>query len=159
MSGATIAKSVKIIVTGQKEIDERLQALEPRVAKKIMRSTMRKALRPMQQLAMQLVPKESGELKKNIRIRAGKRSRQHIQINIFHGGKAVPFKRSFFHGSLQEYGHSRYPKKSQNKNQTGSPRIEGKQYMRKAFEQKAKLAGDEAEYNIVQFLDEAVRGV
>jgi hypothetical protein len=31
--------------------------------------------------------------------------------------------------------------------------------MRKAFEQKAKLAGDEAEYNIVQFLDEAVRGV
>jgi len=101
-------------ITGVKEIDRALKELERVQARKIIRRSMRTALKEMQQKAVELAPigvsrmlrgvqHVAGELRRNIKIRAAKIKRRGeiaLAVRIGEGD----FKGEQFYGSFPEYG-------------------------------------------------------
>ena len=99
-----------VFVTGDKELDRKLSTLEPKVQKKVARKGMRKAGKVIQAAAKSNLASnqsvETGELSKGIRVRAMKRSRSRIGIEIAtterREGKSIEGKR--FGGAQLEAG-------------------------------------------------------
>lgn len=58
-------------VLGLKELEKQLQEFEPKVVKKVLRSAMGKAFRPVLRLAKAKAPKDTGLLKRRIKMVAG----------------------------------------------------------------------------------------
>lgn len=81
-----MAKRGAVLVSGDKELDRKLQVLEPRVQKKVARKGLRSAGKLIQQHAKANLSRNSnvntGELQKGIKVRAAKRSRSSIGIVI-----------------------------------------------------------------------------
>jgi HK97 gp10 family phage protein len=105
---------MELKITGVKEIDRALATFERVTARKIIRSSMREALKLMQARAKELAPRgvsrmlrgvqhAAGTLMRNIKIRAAKvRRRGEIAISVRIG--AGDFKGEQFYGSFPEYG-------------------------------------------------------
>lgn len=65
-----------VIVTGNKELDKALQALEPALARKLSRKTTRRIAKDIVlPAARDLAPVDSGDLEESLTVRAIKRSR------------------------------------------------------------------------------------
>jgi HK97 gp10 family phage protein len=73
---------VSFIITGFKEIDDKLKGLEKKVQKKVTRQAMRKGLKPVLSEARANAPVDTGELRKGIKIKSGKGSRRQITMNV-----------------------------------------------------------------------------
>lgn len=69
-------------VIGVEYIDKKLREMEPKLSKKVLRTALRRALKPAQQVARGIVPKRSGLLRKSLKIRAGKRSKKGITMTV-----------------------------------------------------------------------------
>ena len=99
-----------VIVTGHKELDLKLSIVEPAVQKKVARKGLREAGKIIQNAAKQKLSQNNnvntGELRKGIRVRAMKRSRSKIGIQVAtterSEGKAIDGKR--FGGAQIETG-------------------------------------------------------
>jgi HK97 gp10 family phage protein len=64
-------------ITGLPSLDRKLKALEPRVAKKVVRQALRKGAKRVQARVKQLAPKgPTGQTRKAVKVRAFKRSRK-----------------------------------------------------------------------------------
>lgn len=72
----------KVLVTGDKEIDALLAKLPRSLGNKILKKNMRSGLKPIHKQAKADAPKDTGELKKKTKIKAGKRSRSRVVINV-----------------------------------------------------------------------------
>lgn len=128
-----MAKS-KFIVTGIAEIDKGLRQLERAEGAKIIRQAIRKNQKTIQKASIEKAPKNTGALRKNIKLKAGKRSNQHISIytrqEMVPGNpKPYPF--------FQEYGD---PKRG--KAPVG--------YLRRAFDENANKVKDQTIEDIQQ---------
>jgi HK97 gp10 family phage protein len=67
----------KIVVTGDRKIDRKLRALGPKVANKVVRKALRAGGKVFQAELQRNAPEgETGELKREIKVRAAKRSRK-----------------------------------------------------------------------------------
>lgn len=73
---------VSVIISGDRKIDAKLATLEAKVARKISRKALRKALKPILATAKSNAPSDTGELRSGLKIRAGKRSRKGIRLEI-----------------------------------------------------------------------------
>ncbi len=113
----------KIVITGIKEIDRAFKQLEPKLARKVIRQSIRAALKPVASEVKADSPVATGLLRSAIKVRAGKRARNSISLVVIIG--EGDFKGETFYGAFQEYGTSRQP---------------GKHYMRRAFDTKAEAA-------------------
>ncbi len=71
---------MRVTVTGAKELDRKLRDLAPKLSKKIVRSSLRKAAKPVQARAKTIVPVRTGFLKKAIKVRAMRRSRVRMGV-------------------------------------------------------------------------------
>ena len=89
-------------VTGLREIDVRLQRLAPKVKKKIMRKAMRQSMKPILQQAKANAPVATGATKKAIKIKAAKRSRKSIGIDVRIGEDT--YKGDQYYASFIEFG-------------------------------------------------------
>ena len=99
---------VKLI--GDKRLARKFKNMEPKLQKKILRSSLRKAARPIQQAAKQNVPVQSGDLRRSIKIRAAKRSRRtrnQVGIRISTNSGDNLFQGQTFYGGFLEFGTSR----------------------------------------------------
>jgi hypothetical protein len=74
--------SGNVAITGDKQLDRRLRALEPKVAKKYARTALRDALKPTAAAVKSAAPRGSGALAGQIKVRAAKRSRRGIAMKI-----------------------------------------------------------------------------
>ena len=100
--------SKSYIVTGVKSIDRKLKKLEPKLGAKVIRQTLRKEAKKMQASVKSLAPVgETKQLKKNIKVKAMKRSR--IRTGVFVQVKASDFE-GFFSPASVEWGTSKKPK-------------------------------------------------
>jgi hypothetical protein len=72
----------KASITGDKQVDRRLRALEPKVAKKYARTALRDALKPTAAAVKSAAPRGSGALAGQVKVRAAKRSRRGIAMKI-----------------------------------------------------------------------------
>lgn len=96
---------IEMIVTGDERINRALKKISGKEAKGLMRKSMRPALKPVLQEAKSNAPSDTGQLKKNIKIKAMKRSRSSFGMRVSMGrpgqkdntGKA-------FYGAFLELG-------------------------------------------------------
>jgi HK97 gp10 family phage protein len=103
-----------IVVTGIREIDKTLKTLEPRIQKKVLRQAMRSGMKLVLQDALMRVPVLSGLLKKNVKLRAMKRSRNRqgllVQIKSDPGFyKTSKAGNVAFYPASVEWGHGTVP--------------------------------------------------
>lgn len=77
-----MAKSGLVVITGDKEIDRRLKSLLPRIQKKVLRSAMRKGMKLVLADAQARVPVLTGLTKEHLKLKAMKRSRSRVGLNV-----------------------------------------------------------------------------
>lgn len=134
-------KGTGFTIQGLDKATKSLRALPPAVAKKVVRQSMRKALKPVAQAVRQEAPEKSGALKRAIKVRAGKRtSKGVIRLQVRVG--AGDFKGDTFYGAFQQFGTKKIP---------------ANDFMTRGFEATAEGAKDEAERLIVEGLEDQVR--
>jgi HK97 gp10 family phage protein len=96
-----------VVLTGVKEIDRALRQLERKMAAKVVRQAINKALKPIEARVKELAPVESGQLRDSLKVRAMpyKKGRIAFEVRTAKGD----FKGDQFYGAFQEYGTSRQP--------------------------------------------------
>jgi HK97 gp10 family phage protein len=100
--------AVRVVLIGVKELDRLLKGLEPRVARKVIRQAMRRALRPVMAAVQRNAPVDTGTLKAAIKLRAArarKRGQIILEVRIGEGD----FKGKQFYAAMVEYGTSKQP--------------------------------------------------
>ena len=132
-------KKNKLTITGDKQIDRALKNIPDKVAKKAFRKSMRPAMKVIQKEAKDNAPVDSGDMKKSIKVKAAKRSRRFMGIDVVIGEEA--FKGETWYGNLVEYGTSKMP---------------AKPFMRPAYDSKDQVKNKVLE-DLPKILDEEVR--
>lgn len=101
LSGAVSAstrttKGLKVDLTflGDDELAKDMAQLEPKIQRKVLRQAFRAEAKEIAKIAKSLVPVETGELKKSIKVRAMKRSRVRVGYVVMAGIGIDPDKRN-----------------------------------------------------------------
>jgi HK97 gp10 family phage protein len=115
----------KLIITGDRELNRMLRRLALKDGKKVVRAAARKAIKPVQLSAKQLAPKDSGQLRRAVKVRALPRSRRRVGVRVTIGERF--FTGDQFYGSFQEWGWKTGKRGSANRRQ-----IPGKHFLREA---------------------------
>lgn len=108
-------------VVGQRELFARLRQLPPKVQRKVVRPALRAAAKVIHAEAKQLVPVRSGALQKSLKVRAQKRKRDSIGVNVQTGEKF--FRGPVFYGGFVEYG---------------TRKMQGRHFMQSAFDRTSR---------------------
>lgn len=117
--------AAKLQVEGFKEITKALSVLEVNIQKKVLRSAMRKNLKPLLAESKKNAPKVSGDLRKSLRLKAGKRKKHKFSINVMVGKKN--FVGKTFYGAMVELG---------------TKKMKARHFMKAAFDAKGPAARD-----------------
>ena len=125
-------------ISGFEDIDRRLRELEPKVAKKCLRKAMRPAMKEVQKAAKDNAPVASGKLKRNIKVRAGKRSRSNVYLNVQVGDDAF----DNFYPKFVEYGTKNQPAQA---------------YMRRAYDQVGERAKELCLEKLLELIEAEAR--
>lgn len=139
---------------GGKALERKLKTLPTRVRNKVVRTALREGAKIVQHATKELAPVRTGLLKKSIKVRAAKRKRGRIAINVQMG--AGDYKGETFYGAFIEYGHrlgkrTNGIKRAQKKKQAiNDPRpfIEGQHFMETAFNNTSATAARTIEQSI-----------
>lgn len=94
---------MKVEIEGLKECLASLKDLEPRLQKSIVRKALRAGANVIRKAAQSDAPVQSGLLRKSIKVKAGKRSKHSISINVGVGAKW--FTGPAFYGAFVAFGH------------------------------------------------------
>jgi HK97 gp10 family phage protein len=97
-----MAAKTGITIRGLGKLTRQLRKLEPKNARKAIRKAARAAAKPVQIKAKDLAPVDTGLLRKEIKVRAVKRSRQRIGVRVTIGNRN--FVGDTFYGGFQEFG-------------------------------------------------------
>lgn len=134
----------EIVLTGDKKLNRKLKKLGGKEAKKIVRKAMRPALKPVMRAARRNAPKDTGLLRKSIKVRSGKRSRAGISMRVTSGDKTGNFSGDTYYGGFHEFGTSRG--------------IKAKHFMKNAADQKKRSAIKIYRAKIAQGIKELASG-
>ena len=94
-------------IEGVRKLERKLLKLEPKIGKKVVRQAVRKAAKPILAAAKSNVPVESGELKRNLKIKALKRKKHRFGVMIGTGLKW--FTGDQFYAAFVEFGTGTRP--------------------------------------------------
>lgn len=125
---------IGLVVTGHKQIDAKLASLPVTMQKRALRPVMRSGAKTIQRGAKRYAPKDSGRLKRSIKVRSLKRSRKRIGVGIsagseFAGGGELPWYAVFVEFGVQDDGATnRKTKGGKNRG-----RIQPKPFLRRAM--------------------------
>jgi HK97 gp10 family phage protein len=73
---------ISLEIKGIEELTAKLEALGKNGTKKVMRQAMRAAMKPMLDAVKSKIPVETGEMKRNVKLRALKRSRTQFGYKV-----------------------------------------------------------------------------
>lgn len=131
-----------MVLTGDKKLNRKLKKLANKEAKKVVREAQRPALKPLLQEARDNAPVKSGELKKNIKIRAIKRSRKGFGTKVSSSDGNNLNSGDAFYGAFLELGVKRkggsFGSRLLRVVGVGKHRIKPRKYMRNASDKKRK---------------------
>lgn len=102
---AKVRAGTAIIITGVKEIDDKLHKFEGKVQKKALRKATRAAAKFVRDDAKALAPHDTGQLEASIKVKAIKRQRGKIGHAVMTGEGL--FKGETFYGGFVELGTQR----------------------------------------------------
>lgn len=132
----------EIKLEGAKELEKKLKSLEPKIAKKLVRQSLRKAAKPILAVARTKCPVDTGTLKKSIKIRAMRRKKNSFGVLV---GTALKwFTGDTFYGAFVEFGTSK---------------MSARPFMRPAFDEKKGEAEEILKQEITSGINEAVKTV
>jgi HK97 gp10 family phage protein len=98
-----MAKSTTFTITGVRELQRAYRELPKRLANKVIRQAVRKALKPVATRVKELTPKDTGLLAKGTKVRArAKKRRGVIALDVIQGEGS--FKGQTFYGGSQNFG-------------------------------------------------------
>jgi len=120
---------MEVEMRGFKELEKSLLQLETKVAKKVVRQALRAGGKILLKAVKQKVPVDTGELKKNIKVKAGKRKKG--QASIFVGTSEKNYSGPYFYASFVEYGHLQG---SRNIAKANREFVAARPYMRPSFD-------------------------
>lgn len=137
----------EVKLEGVKELEKQFKSLEPKIARKIVRQSLRKAAKPMLMTMQAKVPvgvdpeedPHIGKLKGSLKIRAMKRKKNSYGIVI---GTALKWFIGYFYGAHVEFGTSK---------------MSARPFMRPAFDEKKGEAESILVQEIREGLSEAVK--
>lgn len=95
---------ISLSVRGEKKIMRQLKKLPVKIRRKVLRKASREAMKPVLKAARNNAPKQSGALKKAIKLRALKRNRRGLVGVKVAVGKDW-FQGDQFYGAFQEFGY------------------------------------------------------
>jgi HK97 gp10 family phage protein len=122
-----MAKSTTFTITGVRELQRAYRELPKRLANKVVRQAVRKALKPVAAKVKELTPKDTGALAKATKIRARpKRKRGVIALDVIQGEGS--FKGATFYGGFQNFG---------------TKKLKGAHYVERAFDQTKEAAASQ----------------
>lgn len=119
-----MAEKVAFAITGIKEIDDKLRDLPAKVIKKLAKSGLREAMRPLLATAKRNAPRRTGALRKNIKLRVMTRLRNKKSAVGMRVSGGEDFKGETYYGGFQEFGWQ--PKGE-------GPKVPPKHYMTNAY--------------------------
>lgn len=122
-----VAAKSSFKLLGVDELVEKLKMLRGPAMKKVYRQAMREAARPVLSTAKQIVRIDSGRLQKSLKIRALRRSRKLIGVQITPGSRGelgIPGKSKGFYPTHIELGFKR---------KGGKTKFPGNRYLRDAL--------------------------
>ena len=95
---------ISFSLQGDTEITEKLKSFTKSEYKSAVQMGAKNALKPAQQTAKSIAPKDTGKLRRAIRIRVLKRSRKRVGARVTIGSHESMFKGKTFYAAFQEYG-------------------------------------------------------
>lgn len=135
-------KEIDIEVINAQKIEKALKGIEPAIAKKILKKVLRESQKEIMMKEVKLnTPTDEGDTKKNVTVRAQKRSRYKKGANVLF--KTNKFEDDNFYVTFVEFGAPR----------SG---IEPKGFARKSFEAKKDEAKKDAQKRTHELIDEEV---
>jgi HK97 gp10 family phage protein len=142
----TAGKGMRFVITGVKEIDRKLKQLEPRIAKKVVRKSMREALRLVRaavQSEQKSGPFATGATAKAVKIQAGRnRRRGTITVEVRIG--VGDYVGDQFYAAFVEFG---------------TKRMEARHKMEAAFDRTKNQARDTAVKLMLAGADREIRSL
>ena len=102
-------KLAEITIQGYDDVIRNLKQLDHKIQLKVMRSALRAGAKVIQRNARQLVPTDTGNMKKNIKLKSLKRSKKQMGVNIVTGTResmGIPQKGKGYYPFSVEYGTS-----------------------------------------------------
>jgi hypothetical protein len=130
-----------ITIRGLREVSAVLKKMDKPAAVRLVRKAFRRALVPVRDRTKELAPVKTGALAAAVKIMAGRTNRGLIRQRVVIGRGKGADKNSVFYGSQQELGFRLGPRKLGNKRR----KIEGKHFMKQAYDQTGQAASDRAE--------------
>ena len=128
--------SIRIQVRGGASLSRKLNALANTEMKKIIRKALRSGAKVILPVARANAPVgATGNLRKSIKIRAAKRSRRYVALNVTLGKRF--FVGDEFYGAFQEFGW-----KTGKRGSVKRRAVAGKHFLQRAADTKGKAAGD-----------------
>ena len=139
---------VGLSITGIKKIDRKLKKLDKEVtqSKKVLRRALREGTKIIQREAQARCPTDEGDLKKSLKVRAGKRSRKHIRYVVISRSEDL----TPFYSAFVEFGHFAFG---------GSEYIAPQPFLRPAYDAKKKVAADFIKQQALKDLDVLIKGI
>ena len=128
------------IVTGIKQLDDALKSLEPKLARKYVKTILKHEMTPVLNAARENAPVDTGLLKSSIKMRVSKKSRNSFGIDVRIGEQ--DWAGQSWYGAAQEYGTSK---------------MEGKGFLRKAYDEEKDQVKRNAIAALLAGLDQLVK--
>lgn len=129
-----MSQAVKFEIKGLKETLKNLKELEPKVQKKVVRKALREGTKIVAAEMKGEAPVETGQLKRSIKIKAGKRKKNSLSVKVETDKENFPDQ---YYSAFVEFGTSKQP---------------AQHFMENAFKSKE----DEARARMVEALKEGI---
>jgi HK97 gp10 family phage protein len=131
------SKNTTFTLTGVKEIQRAYRELPKRLAGKVIRQEIRKALKPMAERVKELTPRRTGALADVTKVKArAKKKRGVIALDIVQGEGS--FKGATFYGGFQNFG---------------TKKMKGKHFFERAFDEMKDAATAQVAAGIAAGID------
>lgn len=151
MSARRAGTGQAIQLSGLPEVNKLLRALPGKVAKRVIGKAMKAALKPVQAASKANAPVKTGQLRKAIRVLAGRSRGGRIVYKVVMG--KGDFVGDEFYGSFQEYGW-----KTGKRGSSGRKVVPGKHFMKRAFDATKDRAKADCEAAILAGVEKEARG-
>lgn len=134
-----MAKSVTVVLTGDKKVNRMLREISGTQGKSVIRKAARAGIKVVLPAAKRYAPSRTGLLRRNIKVRTLRRSRTRVGARITIGAES--FQGKTFYGAFQEWGWRVGKRQGLTKAALATrPKVPGKFFLKRAADSKRNSA-------------------
>ena len=133
--------SISFTIEGSDKIIRKLKSMDRKIARKIMRQSLRDSAKRFKKAIEDEAPVDSGDLKKSVKVRSGKKSRNYVSVLAQIG-------EGFFKGPTWYAGAVHY----------GTSKLDPNPFIERAFENIKDSESRQLAKDIWQRIDESAKG-